>query len=60
MLQGILWTLLASGGSVLLATYLFQNKLVYVPYAPQGARTHFLLPEDYGLMDVEKVFDILA
>eukprot|EP01127_Copromyxa_protea_P009963 TRINITY_DN2396_c0_g1_i1.p1 TRINITY_DN2396_c0_g1~~TRINITY_DN2396_c0_g1_i1.p1 ORF type:complete len:295 (+),score=33.28 TRINITY_DN2396_c0_g1_i1:3-887(+) len=55
-LQGIIWTVLASGGAALLATYVLQNKLVYVPYAPAGARTHFLRPEDFQLTSYEKLF----
>lgn len=54
--QGIVWTILASGGVALLATYLLQSKLVYVPYAPPGARTNFLDPEDYQLTFYEKVW----
>jgi len=47
--QGLFWTVLASGGVALLTTYFLQHKLVYVPYFPEGARTQFMQPSQFGL-----------
>lgn len=54
--KGLAWSLFLSGGGAVLMTYLFQEKLVYVPYLPPNARTEFLAPEDFGLFIYEKVF----
>ncbi len=43
-------------GSLLFALYWFQDKLLYYPQMPEGARIIFENPEDYNMRPFEEVF----
>src|SRR5689334_12979802 len=54
VIQTILWIVALGTGSVLLAVYIFQDKLLYFPSMPPDARTVFLSPTRFGLGQVLK------
>ncbi|KAL6066747.1 bem46 protein, variant [Balamuthia mandrillaris] len=51
IVETIIWIIAAGTGSLMLALYFFQNKLVYIPGFPLDARTVFISPEAVGLED---------